>query len=125
MPKFISKGRRIVLLNTSVITAQGEFSYKEISLLEARKKIRLFKKSNLEIMSTIGHESTAQILSDLLNTEVKVNRINYVQLPTDICIVFRLKDRTAEGRILTKEELGRTEFVFGILIMHSSRKTFK
>lgn len=108
---------RIVLLNTSIITKEGTFTYKKISLMDAQQNIDAYKEQGLEVLSAIGHESTAQILSKLLGIEVKVNRMFYEQSPTDNVIVFKLNGRPEEGKILSTEDIEKIGYSFGLLTM--------
>jgi len=104
---------RIVLLNTSILTVYGRFEYVPATLEEAKTAVQ----SASEIVSAIGHESTAAVLTELLDTPVKQNRINYRQEPGDIAVVFKLNGRPAEGQILTREEIEDIGYSFGFLRM--------
>lgn len=108
--------KRLVLLNTSIITTDGEFTYKTISYDEAFKYFLHYSEMNYtEIVSAIGHESTAEILSTLLKTKIEVNRFRFSQTTEDICLVFKLNGRPPEGKILTKDEIENIGYTFGIL----------
>jgi len=61
---------------------------KPISLDEAKRIV-----NGKEIMSFIGHEATAQLLTTLLSVGVPVNRAMYDPRPGDIAIVVKLKKR--------------------------------
>jgi hypothetical protein len=52
---------KITLLNTSILTAFGTFDFQPITLADAKVLVK-----NNEIESSIGHASTADILSELL-----------------------------------------------------------
>lgn len=56
-------------------------------------------------VSAVGHESTAAIMSELLGVQVPVNRIQVVPVPGDKLLCFKLKRRTPEGVVLSKEEI--------------------
>lgn len=56
-------------------------------------------------VSAIGHTATASVLSQLLERDITVNRINVNMLPGDAALVFRLLNRVAEGAVLSVEEL--------------------
>ncbi|NJM67307.1 MAG: YddF family protein [Acaryochloris sp. RU_4_1] len=98
------------ILNTSIVTAYGSYEYKPVSLEEAQKLVQEF-----EILSAVGHESTSQILSELLQAEVPVNRIQFAQEVGQIAIVFKLKGRPPEGKILSREEIDAIGYDFGLL----------
>ena len=117
---------RVVLLNTSILTAYGCFSYRETTLDYARFVAQLAHRSAQSalcdmgpLLSAIGHESTAQVLTSLLGVPVPVNRVQYEQSPDDLAIVFKLRGRPPEGRILTVQEIEAIGFDFGMLKMVS------
>jgi hypothetical protein len=93
-------GTKLVLLNTSILTSYGTFSYTRLSLEEARSLVREFQQAGKTIESAIGHESTADLLTMLLEFPVEVNRMDFKQRIDDTGLVFKLKGRAPEGRIL-------------------------
>lgn len=112
----------ITLLNTSILTDHGTYNYKEITLDKA--KDILLESVNPMIgdpgriegwQSAIGHESTAQIMSELLGREIPVNRMQYKQQVGDRAIVFKLKGRPPEGKILSAEEIEEIGYSWGLL----------
>ena len=104
--------KKVTLLNTSIITHSGFYSCEDITLQDAKKIIA----NSDKIESAIGHESTANILTELLEYNVEVNRINYVQEKGDVAIVFKLEKRPPEGKILTKEEIENIGYKFQSLV---------
>ena len=104
---------KVVLLNTSILTAYGSFKYTQISLDDV---IRLTSDG---FESAIGHDSTAKILTSLIGQEVKTNRLQYKQEIRDIAIIFKLNGRPEEGKILTVDEIETIGYEFGILIRNS------
>lgn len=100
----------VTILNTSILTSFGSYDYRKISLEEA--KIICRKK----IQSAIGHQSTADILTKLLEKDIPINRIQYTQNMNEIAIVFKLKGRPEEGKILTIQEIEEIGYEFGVLI---------
>lgn len=103
---------RAVFLNTSIITADGEYALETISQEEAHN---IYVNANCAL-SAIGHESTATIMSELLYTEIPVNRIQYEQEKNDICIVLKLNGRPPEGKILSSKEIEEIGYTFKKLI---------
>ena len=101
---------KITLLNTSILTAYGTFDFQQISLVAARELVK-----NAEIVSAIGHAATAEILSDLLEIKVEANRVNFVQTIENIALIFKLKARITEGKILNRAEIEEIGYEFGIL----------
>jgi len=100
----------ITILNTSIITAHGEYKYKPISLDTAKEMVQ-----NNPFQSAIGHDSTSQIISTLLNIDCPVNRILYKQQTGEQALVFKLNGRPPEGKILTIEELETIVYDWGLL----------
>jgi hypothetical protein len=68
--------------------------------------------TNNEFMSIIGHESTAMVLETLLNIKVPVNRINVRLEKGDTIIVFQLKQRLPEGKVLDIDEIKMLDYDF-------------
>jgi len=77
--------------------------FKRLTLHEARELISLMKSS--DIVSVVGHEGTAKVLSKLLGIEVMVNRVEYKYKEGDIILVFTVPFRLPEGKVLSNEEI--------------------
>lgn len=101
---------KITLLNTSVLTNYGAFDFQPVSLLEARELVK-----NAEIQSAIGHPATAEILSELLEIEVKANRVEFLQGINEVALIFKLKARITEGKVLNRTEIEEIGYEFGVL----------
>ena len=101
---------KLALLNTSILTTTGRFELKDITLVEARNLV-----TENEILSAVGHQSTADILTTLLETEVPMNRIMFEQETGQKALVFKLNGRPEEGKILTAEEIHQIGFKFQLL----------
>jgi hypothetical protein len=99
----------ITLLNTSILTAYGTYEYTPLSLKTAQHVICE------GYQSAIGHEATAQILTELLGVPVAMNRIVYEQAVGDEALVFKLRGRPPEGAILTREQIESIGYDFGLL----------
>jgi hypothetical protein len=99
------------ILNTSIVTAHGTFTYKTCSLEQAKELV------DGGFESAIGHESTASVISTLLGINCPMNRIQYQQQVGDIALIFKLKTRAPEGAILTIEEIEEIGYEWGILKM--------
>jgi Domain of unknown function (DUF1874) len=110
---------QLALLNTSILTNYGAFTYRKIDLNDAQ--ILAYNANDPMIgpddglLSAIGHESTAQILTELLDVPVAMNRIQFAQEVGQNALVFKLKGRPPEGKILTKEEIETIGYEFGLL----------
>jgi len=100
----------ITLLNTSIITAPGRYQYQNIFINEA-----IYLVKNNEYQSAIGHQSTADIIATLLAIDCPVNRILYKQKPGDHALVFKLKGRPPEGKVLTIKEIEDIGYEWGLL----------
>ena len=99
----------ITILNTSILTNYGSFSYEKITLDQAKELVKD------GFISAIGHQSTAEIISTLLNIECSMNRIQYAQDISDVALVFKLKGRSEEGKILTLEDIEEIGYEWGLL----------
>jgi hypothetical protein len=73
---------------------------RKIEVEEARE---ILKKNGF--ISAIGHEATAALLTEILNTEILMNRVSIRMDIGDRGLHFMLYQRLPEGKILTKEEL--------------------
>lgn len=103
---------RLALLNTSICTNAGTYRLVDLTLEEAQELI-VENKDNL--LSAIGHASTAQIMTELLDTEIEVNRIQFSQQENQKALVFKMLGRPEEGKILTKEEIEEMGYKFQLL----------
>lgn len=101
----------LALLNTSIITADGEFTLRTITLDDA---LELVESAN-GLDSAIGHDSTAQIMSELLRVDVPVNRQMFEQQPGQQALVFKLNGRPPEGAILSREDIEKIGYSFKLL----------
>jgi hypothetical protein len=107
----MEKSLPIAILNGAIITAEGEYSCRTISLEEAKQLVR----SASNIISAVGHQATAEILTDLLETEVALNRIDFQQQTGQQALVFKLNSRPPEGVILTRKEIEELGYQFQLL----------
>lgn len=103
---------KLALLNTSILTSTGLFSLDDITLTEARELVQ----ENLnELDSAIGHQSTAEIMSSLLEVEIPVNRQVFRQQVEQKALVFKLNGRPEEGKVLTVDDIENIGYKFQIL----------
>jgi hypothetical protein len=96
------------LMSTTVIPsgADGTWTMKTLPLQEARAL------NALGSVSAIGHQSTAEIISELLGAEVPMNRINVIPREGDLFLCFKLNSRPPEGAILSREEIEKVGYCF-------------
>jgi hypothetical protein len=81
---------KVMLLNALVTSSRVPMTLRTrpISVEEVRVLI-----TTREIVSFIGHEATAQLLTTLFNTSIPANRGMYDPKPGEVAIVVRLKKR--------------------------------
>ena len=101
---------KLAILNTSILTTTGMFELQDITLEEAKQLVK-----DNEILSAVGHQSTSDILTTLLETEVPMNRIMFEQETGQKALVFKLNGRAPEGKILTVKEIHQIGFKFQLL----------
>jgi hypothetical protein len=107
--------KTLTFLNSWVLTAFGTFEITPISIEDARRLIAEFVAEGKEVRSAIGHEPTAQYLSELFEHHLPFNRISFVQGIEDLAIAMKLRDRPPEGKILTIEALREMEIDLGCI----------
>ena len=95
----------VAILNTTILTNDGEFTLKTITLEEAKEILK-----DKEILSAVGHESTSQILTKLLEREIPLNR-------KQKAICFKLLGRPEEGKILSLEDIEKIGYELKLLEM--------
>ena len=113
---------RTIIFNTSVITNYGIFEYRPITLDEAK---RIVVEAGDSLISAVGHKETAAVISDIFGISIKANRINLVQKVDDIVVVFKLKKRAPEGVILSREEVEKIGYEFGLLKLLEEKRIKK
>ena len=97
---------KVTILNSAILTSTGEFKLSDISLSDAKELIKE------GFTSAIGHESTAEIITTLLETEVKMNRIQFAQEVGQVALIFKLLSRHEEGKILNIQEIEKIGYKF-------------
>jgi hypothetical protein len=90
----------------------GYYFFGHITQETARDIIVL---NNNAVLSIIGHQSTADLLSAKLDIPVSVNRINYVKQKGDQIIVATPLIRLEEGKVLTADEIKAIEIKFWLI----------
>ena len=105
----------LTLLNSSVLTSYGTFTYQPLSLDGAKALVQEFRQTGKAIQSAIGHQPTAEFLSVLLDFQVVTNRIEFKQTLDDIALIFKLKQWLPDRLILSREEMEAVGYEFGIM----------
>jgi len=101
----------VAILNGAIITADGEYSCQTISVNEARELIQ----SAPQIISAVGHQATAELLTDLLEKDIAFNRINFYQQAGQKALIFKLNSRPPEGIVLSRDEIETFGYHFQLL----------
>jgi hypothetical protein len=112
---------KIYILNTTIMTTPGlTYRTQVIGVREARSlvfgdlstppapgstTVFLAGARPEDVVSAIGHESTAAIASEVLGRLVPVNRVEARMQPGDIAVAIKLRGRAPEGVILTREQI--------------------
>lgn len=104
----------VTILNTSILTAPGRYEMSPVTLQEAKALV-----AGGGFASAVGHQSTAEIISELLEVPVPMNRVIYEQQPGEVVLVFKLSGRPPEGAILGRAELEEIGYSFFKLIRES------
>lgn len=100
----------ITILNSSVLTDFGTYTYEAVSIEDAKKMLR-----EEGFQSAIGHESTAALFSELVGMEIPFNRIDYTQHTNEKAIVFKIKKRLSLQELGDRKKLDENEFELAIL----------
>jgi uncharacterized protein DUF1874 len=108
--------RTLTILNTGILTSYGKYSYEPLSLEQAKQVLRDYRANGTVVQSAIGHQSTADLLTLLLELPVRVNRSEFKQTTRDVVLVFKPKQRIGEGKVLSREELETIGYEFGLLV---------
>jgi hypothetical protein len=125
---------KIFILNTTIATTPGlVYKTRKVGIREARSlvfgkqdeihlpgdhTICLVSAQESDVISAIGHESTALIASKILNRDVKVNRIEAKMMDGDIAVCIKLRGRAPEGVIFSESEIN--DIGYDIVVMEAS-----
>ncbi len=107
--------KRLILFNASILTDYGTFRFELLSNSQAKALVRKYRNDNKEIISAIGHQATAEIMTEILDFPVAKNRLNFIQNTDEAALIFKLKKRAEEGEILSRAEIEEVGFEFGLL----------
>lgn len=98
------------LFNGTVATTNGLYLIKDIDVKTAKKYI-----DDLGYISAIGHEGTAELMSEIFGKEITMNRIQFQQQVGQKAIVFKLNERPPEGVILNRKEIEKIGYKLKIM----------
>ena len=101
---------KLAVLNATIATTDGTYKVETISLDEAKVLL-----SGSELDSAVGHQSTADIMTTLLDVDIKMNRQQFSQQIGQKALVFKLKGRPEEGKILSSKEIKDIGYEFKLM----------
>ena len=100
----------IYLLNAPVITNFGLWRFDgPITLTEVQDYLKN------GFVSGVGHQATADYLSELLSINCPFNRMRIAMQAGDSAIVLRFLCRLPEGKLLERHEINLLPYQFGLL----------
>ena len=99
------------IINSPILTEYGDWRFEGPLTIEKAKDILTDG-----FISAVGHAATAKFLSQLLGLSIIENRIQINMKKGERALVFRLKARLEEGRLLEAEELAAIPYDIGLLI---------
>jgi len=104
----------LYILNTLALPIQYDtvseaiVRFRRLTLDEAKRLVKTASK----VISAVGHETTAKLLTQLLEFPIEFNRTAVYLHPGDCALHFYLKTRLPEGKILNEQELKRLDYWF-------------
>ena len=107
----------LAILNTSIVTAPGDYEVRPVTLDEARRLVA----EAPAVLSAVGHDATAAVLTEMLGRPVQVNRIQFEQQPGQQALVLKLRGRIPEGQVL--DVAGMDAIGYDLWLMTRRRRT--
>lgn len=103
----------LYLMSTTVIPsgANGTWEVTPLTLGAAQELVRMH-----HFTSAVGHQSTADAMTELLGQPVPMNRLSVQPEVGDYFLCFKLDQRPPEGAILDRAQL--EELGYGWCVMH-------
>jgi len=104
----VPKYSRIVISNAfspNMLEKSELVAIFKLDIDSAKQLVNEAYRNGRPIISIVGHQSTANLLSQMLGIEVPVNRVDYKLSEYDLLLVFTIPVRLPEGRVLTDEEI--------------------
>lgn len=120
----------IYLMSTTVIPrgALGVWTVESVAYYDVLDHILLYGSTPQQdrladnVVSAVGHESTAQVMSEVLDgLPIPMNRITVEPVDGDIFYCFALDRRPPEGVILNREELEEIGYSWVRLTYHGQQ----
>jgi len=106
--QFIPRFGRLVISNAfspNMLEKSELVAILKLDIDSAKQLVSEAYRSGKTIVSIVGHQSTANLLSQMLGVEVPVNRVDYKLSEYDLLLVFTIPVRLPEGKVLTDEEI--------------------
>lgn len=100
----------IALLNGTIATTDGIYAIRGIEVEQIKALIAKYG-----FISAIGHEATAELVSEVLGIKVPYNRIAFTQEVSQKAVVFKLNERPPEGVILDRKAIEEIGFSFKVM----------
>ncbi|OFC30313.1 STIV orfB116 family protein [Acidithiobacillus caldus] len=100
----------IYLFNTAILTDYGTWRLSGPVAVTAVQELL-----HEGFQSAIGHQTTADYLTEILQLPIPLARIDAHLQVGDRAIVYRLHERQREGHLLSLAELRSTPFSFALL----------
>lgn len=104
------KSMKVGIFNGTIATTNGVYRISDIGVETAKELI-----SRNGFISAIGHEATAEAISETFNMNIPMNRIDFKQEVGQKAIVFKLNKRPPEGSILCREEIEEIGYSFKLM----------
>lgn len=106
----MDEGMEIGIFNGTVATTNGVYKISDIDVEDVKKLI-----CKNGFISAIGHEATAEAISETLNINIPMNRIDFKQQVGQKSVVFKLNKRPPEGSILCRKEIEEIGYSFKLM----------
>jgi Domain of unknown function (DUF1874) len=105
----------VALLNTTIVTSDGDFTVRTVSTETAQALVREFP-----VVSYVGHPDTVTLMSRILGIPVEFSRGQFVQAVGQTALCFklngRIEARTGNSPELTESELEAIGYTFKLMI---------
>ena len=98
------------ILNTPILTQYGLWEFEGPLTVEQAQTLVMDG-----FISAVGHQATAETLTQILGIEIPTHRIEVNLLKGDRALIFRLRQRLPEGKVLNSAELKNTQFELSLL----------
>lgn len=101
----------LAVVNSAIVTEDGEYTVRTISPDEARKAVADAE----SVRSYIGHEATVGLVGDLLEHPLTFHRGLFAHQPGQSALVFKLAGRVPNGVELDRAGLEEVGYTFKLI----------